>query len=128
MVNLDALMLSAPSLNPALADPNPVPGGAWKSLLAAWIRLPGGQVAAQSQPVDTWPFAKDANRNLAEQFTITVPNVQNPTVTIAPASGSPVTIPIPRSLGKFRVHIVPSSTERCRLPYPRSAIRSRWMK
>jgi hypothetical protein len=105
MVDLDTLMPSAPVLDPRLAEPNPQPGGPWTELLSAWIRLPGGQVSAEALPVDTWPFDKDATRNLAEHFTITVPNVQAPKLIIAPPTGPVETIVIQKSLGKFRVHV-----------------------
>jgi len=105
MVDLDALMPETPTLLPALLDATPDTFGSWTDFLAAWIRLPSGAVNAQAKPFDVWPFAKDAKRTLSEQFTITVPDVQSPSVVLRRQGEDPKTIPIPERLGKFRVHV-----------------------
>jgi hypothetical protein len=106
MVDLNTVFPGAPQLNPALLEDPPALDGEWTNFLAAWIRLPSGNVAAQAKASDVWPFALGGVRQLAEQFTITVPNVTDPEVHLTRRDG-PVVPPIklPLQFGKFRVGV-----------------------
>lgn len=104
LVDLNAVLDPGVTLDPTLAV-EPTPGGAWNSLLAAWVRLPGGEAAVSANAVDTWPFARGGSRTLSEELVLTRSNVTRPFVRVSHGDGSVSRIEIPSIGGTFRVVI-----------------------
>jgi hypothetical protein len=94
MVDLNTV-LESPKLRTELATDTPVPGGPWRQLLAAWVRLPGGTVDSRADEDELWTFPKGGERQLTEHFTVKVPDVEDPVVRIQFADGVSMRISIP---------------------------------
>jgi hypothetical protein len=110
MVDLDSV-LDRPRLRDELATDAPAPGGPWRQLLAAWVRLPGGEVDSRADSDEVWTFPRGGKRALTEHFTVIVRNVEDPVVRIQFADGSSQRIEIPLdSSGKHKVSIFATFT------------------
>ena len=105
MIDLDVVLDEPVRLRPELSTDDPRPGGSWKELLAAWIRLPSGTVDARAEDFEVWTFPKSGARKLTEQFTITVPDVTAPSVRVTSPNGSTQRLDIPLDQGVYRLHV-----------------------
>jgi hypothetical protein len=101
-VDLDKV-LPGSDLRPELKG-KPEPGGDWKKLLSAWVRLPGGTIDAKADPAEVWSFPNGVGeRALTENFAIVRKGVTNPAIRIQTADGENQRIEIPKEGGVFRV-------------------------
>jgi hypothetical protein len=106
MVDLNTV-LDNPKVRSELATDSPVPGGPWRQLLAAWVRLPGGVVDSRADADEVWTFPKGGKRALTEHFTVIVKDVVDPVVRIQFADGTSQRIEIPAdATGRYKVAIM----------------------